>query len=427
MADVARGDVPPPIAREGGAPGDVVVSVVVPAYNAERTLEETLRSAVAQTFSAIEIVVVDDGSEDGTREIVAKLAAADPRIRLVGSANAGVASARNLGIRHARGRYVAPLDADDIWHPTKLEKQLAVIERDPALGFVYCFSDFIDADSRVIGRPEGYASTGRPLLEHCFYNFVGNGSAMLMPRDLAIKLGGYAPALRDLGLEGCEDYLLQLRSLRSRPVACVPERLVGYRRLAGNMSFDFVKMAKSEALVLRIGLAGLPPEAHWAIAPVLFKVDCYLLRKAYLAAEWRLAGATLRSMLSREPALPTLARTAYQTGRVMISSLADQLRAMRPGGAAAAAKFGEVPMIRPTRFGKRFWDKVDRLREADRTLPCLDDPRDPDLAAFADDALVRALLADSRYAFSASEGPGRSIGAFVALDPVEPDLSGMAS
>src|SRR5689334_11448209 len=133
MADVARGDAPPPVAGEGGGPEDVVVSVVVPAHNAERTLEETLRSAMAQTVSAIEIVVVDDGSEDGTREIVARLAALDGRIRLVRSANAGVASARNLGIRHARGRFVAPLDADDIWHPAKLEKQLAVFEQDPAL------------------------------------------------------------------------------------------------------------------------------------------------------------------------------------------------------------------------------------------------------------------------------------------------------
>jgi glycosyltransferase involved in cell wall biosynthesis len=100
-----------------------LVSVIVPAFNAATTLAEALGSALAQTYKNIEILVVDDGSTDATAAIAREFAAADGRVSLVRRSNGGIAAARNSGIAVSKGAYIAPLDADDLWHPTKIEKQ----------------------------------------------------------------------------------------------------------------------------------------------------------------------------------------------------------------------------------------------------------------------------------------------------------------
>src|SRR5215475_4737819 len=110
-------------------PGNDAVTVVIPAYNAEATLDETLRSVRSQTHRALEILIVDDGSSDGTPEVALAHAAADPRVRLIQQSNGGVAAARNRGIEEARATLIAPVDADDLWAPTKIERQVAALHR----------------------------------------------------------------------------------------------------------------------------------------------------------------------------------------------------------------------------------------------------------------------------------------------------------
>src|SRR5690606_15977961 len=128
---------------------DPVVSVVVPAYNAEAYLGEALRSVLAQTYELLEVLVIDDGSQDRTADIVRELAMEDERVRLLQQSNSGVADARNLGIEHARGVYIAPLDADDLFYPQKLEAQVARMESgDEAVGVVYCWWISIDHEGR---------------------------------------------------------------------------------------------------------------------------------------------------------------------------------------------------------------------------------------------------------------------------------------
>ena len=112
-----------------------LVSVIVPAYNAASTVQQTLRSVLAQTCAHIEVIVVDDGSTDDTAMAVAEIAAQDARVRLERRPQCGVAGARNHAIRCASGEFIAPMDADDLWHPTKLERQLQQFEGDgPDLG-----------------------------------------------------------------------------------------------------------------------------------------------------------------------------------------------------------------------------------------------------------------------------------------------------
>lgn len=228
-----------------------LISVVVPAYNAAATLAETLDSVLAQTYQNIEVLVVDDGSTDATAAIALAYAQRDARVRLLEKANGGVASARNLGLAAARGEYVAPVDADDLWHPTKLAKQMAVMQAGgPELGVVYTLFRAIDRSGRVLWTQPRFQSEGSVLARHVFTNFVSNGSSLLLRKDAALAVGGYDTTLREAAAQGCEDYLLQLRIATRYRFGCVPEYLVGYRQLPGSMSSDTWQMRRSHQLML---------------------------------------------------------------------------------------------------------------------------------------------------------------------------------
>ena len=128
------------------------VSVVVPCYNACETLAATLGSAARQTFRDIEIIVVDDGSTDGSPAIVTALVQSDSRFRLVTQANGGVSSARNTGISAAKGRLIALLDSDDRWAPDHLATHVRRMDSEPRLGVSFSPARFVDTSGRVVGR-----------------------------------------------------------------------------------------------------------------------------------------------------------------------------------------------------------------------------------------------------------------------------------
>ena len=128
------------------------VSIITPCYNGERYIAETIESVLGQTYADWEMIIVDDGSRDGTADIAARYAERDGRISLLRQENAGTACARNNGLRHARGRYIALLDADDVWEPEFLERQLQFM-REKGAACVCCAYRHIDADSREIQHP----------------------------------------------------------------------------------------------------------------------------------------------------------------------------------------------------------------------------------------------------------------------------------
>lgn len=245
----------------GGAgaqpPALPLVSVIIPAFNCEATLPETLRSVAAQTYSNLEILIVDDGSTDGTIAAAIAFCAADPRARLLAKSNGGVASARNAGLAAANGTYIAPLDSDDLWHPEKIARQVAAAVAAPEPpGFVYCWFRHIDSEGRVVGAGETHQARGHAFGALLYRNFVGNGSGLLLERAAALEAGGYDESLRAQGVEGCEDILLQIRVARRRPVEVVPEYLVGYRVGRGRMSCDAERMFQSWRTASREAAAG---------------------------------------------------------------------------------------------------------------------------------------------------------------------------
>jgi len=227
------------------------VGVVVPMRNAERTIAATLDSIGRQTHPKLDIVVVDDESTDGSVAIVDQKIRQDRRVRLIRQNNAGVAAARNTGAAATAAAYLAFIDADDLWAPTKIEFQLDALSRGgPSVGLAYCWFASIDQHDRVVSFGPQPLVEGDAMKSLCAANWIGNGSSLLMRRAAFEKAGGYDPTLRARKAQGAEDLLMCFRVAEHAGFAVVPRYLVGYRATPGNMSSDSLQMFRSTELVL---------------------------------------------------------------------------------------------------------------------------------------------------------------------------------
>src|SRR5580700_1196209 len=208
-----------------------LVSIIIPAFNAEGTIRQTLESVSAQTYRAIEVVIIDDGSSDRTTAIVEEFTANDPRFQLIRQSNAGVGAARNTAISQARGKYIAPLDADDLWMPEKVEKQVACMEEfGDKTGLVYCWSTLINANNQLIDRSPPCRLAGRLRHAIVLANLLGNARVPLFRASALKTVGVYLTRVEQGGVQGCEDWDLALRIAELFPVQVVPEYLVAYRQ-----------------------------------------------------------------------------------------------------------------------------------------------------------------------------------------------------
>ena len=175
-----------------------LVTVITPTYDVAPYIEEAVRSVLGQTAGDLEHLVVDDGSTDGTVDVVRRLAAEDPRLRLVEAAHGGSAAARNLGLAQARGTYVAFCDGDDRWHPDFLRRSLDTLTAAPdGVGGVFCASRPMDVQGRVSGPPPaiepGDYDAARTLAGNCP---PGNGSCLLIRRSCFEEAGPFDEGLR---------------------------------------------------------------------------------------------------------------------------------------------------------------------------------------------------------------------------------------
>jgi glycosyltransferase involved in cell wall biosynthesis len=190
-------------------------SVVIPAYNAAATIEQTVSSVLVQTEADLELIVVDDGSSDDTPARVKALD--DPRISLISQANQGTAAARNTGVSRASAGYVSFLDNDDLWMPNYLAAMGIALDRNPQAGFAYCDAWGLDDQTSRIHRftemryrpaPPASASRDQVLTTLASQNFVMSSSTVR--REVLQQLGGFDPTVR-----GTDDYDLWLRIVLS--------------------------------------------------------------------------------------------------------------------------------------------------------------------------------------------------------------------
>ena len=206
------------------------LSVIIPAYNAARTIGPAVDSVLAQTFADFELIVIDDGSRDATADAVE--AYDDARLSLVRSENRGVSAARNLGLEHASGSFVAFLDADDAWRPEKLERQHASLASAPEAGVCFASAQVVDDGLRAIGLDPAVDRrdfTEALLLEGNI--IAGGGSSVMARASLVERLGGF-----DAELSQCADWDMWLRLSSITGFIPLADALVQYRSAPGSMS-----------------------------------------------------------------------------------------------------------------------------------------------------------------------------------------------
>ena len=288
-----------------------LVSVIVPAYNAEATLAATLSSVRAQTYTNLEILVIDDGSSDATHALAQRYAEDDRRITVLVQENAGVAAARNLGIRASCGEYLAFVDADDLWHPEKIEAQLdAFSAAGKDTGLVYCWSAKIDADGVVWSEWFRPRDSGDVLTRLFMGNFLGNGSAALVRADLVRSVGGFDSRLQAAGVQGCEDLLFYLEVAERARFALVERCLVGYRVADATMSSNPARMLRSWLFVAD-EMARKHPQHRRAIRSGTAEYAFLLFGMEIRRGRFRPAMRFLTQALSTRPSLsPWLAMRA---------------------------------------------------------------------------------------------------------------------
>ena len=208
------------------------ITVIVASYNGERFVAETMRSILRQTLADFELLVIDDGSTDGTRAILADLAGGDRRMRVIEKPNEGLIATLNRGIAEARGSLIARIDHDDLMRPTRLERQAAFLDANPAFVAVGCLMQSMRADGSYIGKPR----IRHERLRHDPAAFPPRQQWLYGPTPML-----RAAALRQAGgyrekFVTAEDRDLCWRLGRLGPMERLPEVLVDYRFHSANQS-----------------------------------------------------------------------------------------------------------------------------------------------------------------------------------------------
>jgi glycosyltransferase involved in cell wall biosynthesis len=236
------------------------ISVIIPAYNAERTILETIQSVQQQTFQDFEIIVINDGSKDQTVELVQSIQ--DERLQIFSYENGGLPVARNRGISHASGEFIAFLDADDLWTADKLELQLTVLEQNPKAGVAYSWTCFMDVD--IEGKPFSflpspkYSFAGNVYEKLLVSDFIHSGSNTLIRREAIESTGEFDPTLKS-----CEDWDYWLRLAAHWYFAVVPKHQILYRRTPGAMSSKVEVMKEASLIAIEKTYQAAPREFQY--------------------------------------------------------------------------------------------------------------------------------------------------------------------
>ena len=214
-----------------------LVSVIIPSYNYARFLPQALQSVLTQSYPHTEIIVVDDGSTDDTSKILVNYG---ERIKVLRKPNGGLPAARNSGVEISTGDYLAFIDADDLWLPQKLEKQIALFQQNADVALVHCGVQDVDQNGKPLSDHLDGMS-GQVADEMLFFRravILGGGSAAMVTRRAYDEVGGF-----DVGLTGhSEDWDFYFRVARRHAVGFVPEILVQYRLHSSNMHHNIATM-----------------------------------------------------------------------------------------------------------------------------------------------------------------------------------------
>jgi glycosyltransferase involved in cell wall biosynthesis len=228
------------------------VSVVIPAYNAMTYLPETVESVLRQTFTDFEVLIINDGSSDHIVQWASQIV--DPRVKLISQENQGLPGARNTGIAHAQGEYIAFLDADDLWEPTKLEKQVRCLDDTPEVGLVHTWMLLVDEQGKSTGKVMKSNAQGEVWKQLVEKNVIACPSVIV--RRCCFETVG----VFDINLRSIEDWDMWIRIATRYPFAVIKEPLSYYRQLPGSMSKNCQVMEQAFQTVIERAFRSAPSE-----------------------------------------------------------------------------------------------------------------------------------------------------------------------
>jgi glycosyltransferase involved in cell wall biosynthesis len=220
-----------------------LISIILPVYNGEKTIRETLNSVLAQTWTDFELLIVNDGSTDATLATIFEFK--DPRIQIYSYPNAGQAASRNRGISRAVGTYIAFIDADDLWTRDKLAMQFAALQNHPEAAVAYSWTDYISESGEFLHPGRHITANGDVYAELIVNNCLENGSNPLIRADALAHVGGFEESLPP-----AEDWDLWLRLAVKYSFVCVPAAQILYRVTVNSSSSNILKQERQCLKVL---------------------------------------------------------------------------------------------------------------------------------------------------------------------------------
>lgn len=302
------------------------VSVVIPAYNAMRYLPQTVRSVLEQTFKDFELLIVDDGSTDDFCDWAGRLS--DKRIRVLQQKNLGAGAARNAGLLKARGRYVAFLDADDIWLPTKLEKQVADLEARPEVGLTHTSISYIDAQGNKFRKDlkaHGRGDVWRHIVSFNPYYLVHCGSTPLIRRECFDVVGTF-----NTELKFSQDWEMWIRIARRYDFSVIQEPLVLYRRHGQNMSKSYVSALSSFHKIIESTFSAAEPSYAHLKRQAYGRTYLLIAWRAYRAKDYQAAYTLQLQSLKAFPKLLFVKNSIHLSLRLTAHKLMAITALLRP-------------------------------------------------------------------------------------------------
>ncbi|MEB3831297.1 glycosyltransferase [Phormidium sp. CCY1219] len=250
-----------------------LISVIIPVFNGEKTIKQTVNSVFSQSFTDVQLIIINDGSTDSTLSILSTLK--DPRIQVFSYPNAGVAASRNRGIAQAKGEYISFLDADDLWTADKLEAQFKALQDNPQAAVAYSWTDYIDEHNQFLCPGSHITMNGDVYAKLLFKNFIENGSNPLIQRGALTEVGGF-----DESLPPAEDWDMWLRLAARYRFVAVPRPQILYRMSADSNSANIAKMEAQGLKVLQRAFAEAPESLQPLKKPSIANFYQYLTFRA---------------------------------------------------------------------------------------------------------------------------------------------------
>ncbi|MCX7592214.1 MAG: glycosyltransferase [Fischerella sp.] len=220
-----------------------LISIIIPTYNSEKTIKDTIESVLEQTLTDYELIVINDGSSDSTLDIVSQFH--DSRIKVFSYPHQGANVSRNLGLAHAAGEFISFLDADDLWTSDKLASQMKALQENPQASVAYSWTDYIDEKGEFLLAGMHITANGNVYEQLLVNNFVENGSNPLIRKEALLKLGGF-----DENLSAGQDWDMWLRLARECSFVAVPKVQILYRKSSNSLSSNLARQEKACLKVL---------------------------------------------------------------------------------------------------------------------------------------------------------------------------------